>query len=338
MRKLFSISLALFLMIGCLSGLVPAAFAEGEESGIIGITKNPRGEIVTEGEDKFFVSHAYGYVGLIWELVSPDGETVFRGEEALRAFPGLDMAGYEGEELQLITIPYSLNGWSVRTRFIDENNDWALSEAAEITVIRGDVPAPEVKPPETGAKLKLGEKTTLSVEASSPGGDTLKYQWYRSYSAARNSGEPITGATQASFTPPEEVGLFFYYVGVWCVNGRMTSAPVYTPAVAVIYTEPEATPEPSPEPAPETEPSGTPAPEPEAAETAAPAPEPSPQAAEESRLPGGRGTLLIALGAMAVLAIFAVSVTFLIMRAVARRRGDEEEPEEKPKENTGKRS
>lgn len=303
MKKVFCILLALCLTLSGLGALSPAAFAEGEESSLIVITKSPGGEIVTEGEDALFISRASAYTGLVWQIVSPDGETVFDNDAALNAFSGLDMAGLEGEELTLVSIPYSLNGWSVRTKFIDRNGDWALTDAAKITVIRGDVPSPEVKTKSSGAQLTLGESKTLSVEATSPGGDTVKYQWYRSYSAARNSGEPIVGATAASYTPPEELGQVFYFVGVWCVNGRLSSAPVYTAPVAIVYTEPAPTPTPQP--------------------TETPAPLPSPVMQSES---GGRSglfnsgnALAAAIGAMALLTAFAIGVTFLLLRLIGKK-------------------
>ena len=308
MKRLLALCLALLTAILCLSQMSTPAFADNAESRVITITKQPYGEIVTEGEDALFVARARGNLGLIWQLVSPDGQTVFNNDEALNAFPGLDMAGYETEELTLISIPYSLNGWSVRAKFIDTENDYAMSDPAPITVIRGLVPSPEVTPKSSGARLTLGEKKTLSVEATSPGGDTLKYQWYRSYSAARNSGEPILGATEAHYTPPEELGQRFYYVGVWCVNGRMSSAPIYTTPVAIVYTAPAATPEPQP-----------------TAETTAP-PAPT-RSGSGSSLSLGHNALRMLLGGLALLTVIAVTMTVLILRTIGKRRGGGDKPE-----------
>ena len=308
MKRLFSILLALCLTLACVSGICPAAFAEGEESSVIVITKTPGSERVTEGEDALFVSRAAAYTGLVWQLVSPDGETVFDNDAALNAFPGLDMSGFEGEELTLISIPYSLNGWSVRTKFIDRDGNWALTDEAQIVVLRGAVPAPEVRLKSSGAQLKAGERKTLSVEATSPGGDVLKYQWYRSYSAARNSGEPILGATGSSYTPPEETGQVFYYAGVWCVNGRMSSAPVYTSPVAIIYTAAAVTPEPEPTPEP------TPLPT---------LPPPSRSEPGENFFDRSNA-FAIAFGGMAMLTALAIGLAWLLLRAIGRKQEREE--------------
>ena len=232
----------------------PEAFA-ANDGGPFEITKHPGGETVNEGDDAMFVSRAKNYVGLVWLFVSPDGSVVYENTEALDAFPGLEMGGVETEELQLISIPYTMNGWYVQTRFFDAYGGAHLTDRAQITVEQGLVASPRVTMKSGGAKLTLGEERTLAVEAASPGGDPIKYQWYRSYSAARTSGEAILGATESEYTPPEELGQVFYFVGVWCVRGRDASAPIYTAPVAIVYTAPEAAPE--PEPTPETTPSPT---------------------------------------------------------------------------------
>ena len=165
MKKLFSFLLSLLLLLPVLGAMAPAALAAGDSEVVI--TKSPYGEIVTEGEGTFFTAHAYNYTGLIWLIVSPDGETVYENNEAEEAFPGLEMAGFEGEELHLMSIPYALNGWCVQARFLDARGRAALTDMAEITVIRGEVPSPSVTPKSAGARLSPGQSKTLTVEASS---------------------------------------------------------------------------------------------------------------------------------------------------------------------------
>lgn len=305
MKKLFSFLLSLLLLLPVLGAMAPAALAAGDSEVVI--TKSPYGEIVTEGEGTFFTAHAYNYTGLIWLIVSPDGETVYENNEAEEAFPGLEMAGFEGEELHLMSIPYALNGWCVQARFLDARGRAALTDMAEITVIRGEVPSPSVTPKSAGARLSPGQSKTLTVEASSPDGDELKYQWYKSYSAYRNTGEAIPGATEASYTPEEEIGALYYFVGVWCVRGRETSAPVYTAPVAIVYTAPEATPTPEPTPVP------------------------TPEATPPANSGGGlsfvnRGNAIaVAAGAVVILTAAAVGVTVLLLRVIGGRRIDDEE-------------
>ena len=221
------------------------------------------------------------------------------------------MAGFEGEELELISIPYAMDGWYVQTRFLDSDGDAYLTDRAQITVLQGLVAAPRVKLLSGGARLSPGESRTLTVEASSPGGDPLKYQWYRSYSAARNSGEAILGATEASYTPPEEIGQVFYYVGVWCIRGRDASTPIYTAPVAIVYTEnaPSAAPEP----------------------TAAPTPAPTapPNRGGPNPLIDSDSAVFTAAAALLILTLLAVSVTVLILHVIGKkqRRAEESEKE-----------
>ena len=304
-KKLFSLLLALLALLS-FSGTAAAA---DEESDVI-ITKNPGGEIVTEGDDALFISRARNYTGLIWLIVSPDGETVYENNKAVEVFPGLEMSGFEGEELTLTSIPYAMDGWYVQTRFLDARGRAALTDVAKITVLRGDVPSPSVTPKSAGARLSPGQTKTLTVEAVSPGGDELKYQWYKSYSIYRNSGEAILGATGPNYTPEEEIGQVFYYVGVWCVRGRETSAPIFTAPIAIVYTEAEPTPAP--------------------AATATPAPESTPPANRGGANPlfNSGNALAFAIGAIAALTVLAVTVTALVLRAIGKKQDDDEEDDE----------
>ena len=311
MKKWSCVILALLLLCVCALPSAPAAFADEEDGGWLVITKSPSGETVNEGDDAKFISRARNYVGLVWLFISPDGQTVYENNEAEEAFPGLEMAGFEGEELELISIPYAMDGWYVQTRFLASDGDAYLTDRAQITVLQGLVAAPRVKLLSGGARLSPGESRTLTVEASSPGGDPLKYQWYRSYSAARNSGEAILGATEASYTPPEEIGQFFYYVGLWCIRGRDASTPIYTAPVAIVYTEnaPSAAPEP----------------------TAAPTPAPTapPNRGGPNPLIDSDSAVFTAAAALLILTLLAVSVTVLILHVIGKkqRRAEESEKE-----------
>ena len=313
MKKICSVLLALLLLCLAATAAAPEVRAAGE--GDLVITKDPGGETVNEGDDAMFVSRADNYVGLVWLIVSPDGSTVYENNTAEDAFPGLEMGGVETEELQLISIPYAMDGWYVQTRFLDAYGNAYLTRRAQITVVQGLVASPKISMKSGGARLTSGQTHTLSVEAASPGNDTIKYQWYRSYSAARNSGEPILGATDAEYTPPEEIGQVFYYVGVWCVRGHDASSPIYTTPVAIEYSRPEATaaPELTPEPTP--------------------APTTPPNRGGPNPLLSGSNPLFTAVAALLVLTVLALIVTAIVLHAVdkkhrAKKRGRKEDPED----------
>ena len=308
MKKVLCTLLALLML--CLAAFHTAPPSYADEGGWLVIIKSPIGEEVNEGDDAKFISRAENYIGLVWLFISPDGRTVYENNEAEEAFPGLELAGVDGEELELVSIPFSMNGWYVQTRFIDADGDAYLTERAQIIVLQGVVPSPHgVKLLSGGARLSLGESKTLAVDAASPSNDPLKYQWYRSYSAARNSGEPILGATESEYTPPEELGQVFYYVGVWCVRGREASSPIYTAPVAIVYSEPEAAPtqENVPEPTP--------------------LPTPPPNRGGANPLFDGGNALLTAIIALLLITLLAVISTVLILYAVRKKQEERESSE-----------
>ena len=308
MKKAICLLAALLML--CLATFcgAPASYAEG---GRLEITKSPGGETVNEGDDALFTARARNYIGIVWLIVSPDGRTVYENNSAEEAFPGLEMAGFDGEELELLSIPITMNGWYVQTRFIDAEGRGYLSERAQIIVVQGLVPAPHgVKLLSGGARLSVGESKTLAVQAESPGGDPIRYQWYRSYSAARNSGDPILGATESEYTPPEELGQVFYYVGVWCVRGRDASAPIFTAPVAIVYS--------APEPAPEEEPVPDPT----------PVPTPPPNRGGPNPLLSGADPMLTVIVVLLVITLLAVSVTVLILHVAGKKQRRREETEE----------
>ncbi|MFN3760140.1 MAG: PKD-like domain-containing protein [Algoriphagus aquaeductus] len=64
--------------------------------------------------------------------------------------------------------------------------------------------------------------SAISVSATGPG--TLTYQWYSNSSNSNSGGTPISGATNASFTPPSATtGTTYYYVEVTSACETITS-------------------------------------------------------------------------------------------------------------------
>ena len=138
-KKLFCILLALLTLCLAAGYAAPASYAEEDDGGWLVITKSPSGETVSEGDDAMFISRARNYAGLVWLIISPDGTTVYENNEAEDIFPGLEMSGFEGEELTLASIPFSMDGWYVQTRFLNESGEAFLTERAQISVVQGVV-------------------------------------------------------------------------------------------------------------------------------------------------------------------------------------------------------
>ncbi|MCX6210100.1 MAG: hypothetical protein NTZ59_11560, partial [Bacteroidetes bacterium] len=115
--------------------------------------------------------------------------------------------------------------YNVRARISNGAYCSAVSSLGSVTI----TPPPGMvaitgQPDTTTRSLKLNATaTTLSVTAT--GADTLRYQWYINTTANINGGNPILGATSASYTPATtDGGTFYYYCIVSNACSQVTSA------------------------------------------------------------------------------------------------------------------
>jgi formylglycine-generating enzyme required for sulfatase activity len=87
-----------------------------------------------------------------------------------------------------------------------------------------------------------GTATALSVSATVDDGGTLSYQWYSNMANSSTEGTLISGATQASYTPPTTAsGTVYYHVVVTNTNNSATgakTAAVTSNAAAITVTAP----------------------------------------------------------------------------------------------------
>lgn len=93
-----------------------------------------------------------------------------------------------------------------------------------------------------------GQAEAMSVEAESPDGGTITYQWYRNIEATTEYSAAIDGATTMVYTPPTDViGTIYYYVVVTNTNGahaaqaRTAFAPIQTASSVPVIPAASAT-------------------------------------------------------------------------------------------------
>ena len=218
-------------------------------AGEIKITKQPTGETVEEGGRAVFIARAENAASFVWRIVSPDTTNTYPAKDAPDYFKGLKVSGTDSDRLVLENIPASMNGWKAECKFIAaDGKTYLCTNGAIITVKKAEVALkrPTINTQPSGVTKTVGEGTTLTVSASDTNnGGTLKYQWYSNTSASNNGGTLISGATSASYTPPQTEGTVYYFASVWSTKGGQNSDRVNTGAVAVTYTAAVATPAPS---------------------------------------------------------------------------------------------
>lgn len=232
------------------------------------ITKSPTPETCEEGGSALFISAAENYSLVEWRIVTADGNNCWRNETEIKSkFPGVQVDIYTGEDnreyLSLKTIPYSMNGFYVETKFTSKDKksfELTQSHAALLTVERTNLEQAKINSNPANASLQPGQTTQLSVSATSPDGNTLKYQWYRNANPSTSGGTLIQGATSPSYTPLQEGGTVYYYCAVINTNGERSSVPSYSSVASVTYIEPAAEPEqPTPQAPAETPDTNAPA-------------------------------------------------------------------------------
>ena len=212
-----------------------------------------------------------------------------------------------------------MDGWKAVCCFKGSGGE-AVSDGALIRVKKAAHIA-IIKEQPRDAELALGESCTLTVQASSPNGGTLQYQWY---SVASEDAEPlaISKATRSAYTVPEKEGTVYYRVGIVNVKDNTRSEEVFSRLVAVTYTAASPTPAPTPEPTPE--PTAVPTPEPQAPIITEIEEEPE----TEKQNSSGKGLIFAALGFLAVAVVVGATLLILYLTGKLGKGRRNEEPED----------
>ena len=242
------------------------------------ITKHPTGETVDEGGKAMFISRADNCKGFVWRLVSADTTNTIPAAEAADHFKGLKVEGADTDTLVLDNIPASLNGWAVECKFTGNDGSLLYSNGAVIHVNSAKPSSPKISNQPSAADAEVGKSVTLSVNATAETGCALSYQWYSCGETGKDAPKAVSGATSASFTPPQTEGTVYYCVDVFASRDGAKSDAVRSSLVAVTYT---AAPEPTPTPAP--------APTEAPAETAAPSSDDASASADADKNAGSSG-------------------------------------------------
>lgn len=281
------------------------------------VTKSPTSETVDEGGRALFVARATDYNSITW-YVSKNGVT-YQAVDAPYYFPGLTVSGTGGETLTLNNIPLSMDGWLVQAKFLGGAGT-VYSGQAKVNVKSTYIAPPAVQQPDN-VVMNPGEEATIRVNAASPDGSAMEYQWYELLESNSYRATPIEGACGPTLTVDYAEGERYYNCEVWCYNNKYASEAVYTEIITV--TGKPAPTEPAPTEAPTQPAETTPAPTETApvptetvpAQTAAtesatqptqPAPQPQPQAKDH--------TVAYIVGGVAVVAMIcctAVLITVL---------------------------
>lgn len=123
------------------------------------ITKHPGKETVTEGGFAQFTAKADYTKEFKWQLISPNGKTVYDCKDAAKNFDGVKITGYDKDRLKLDNIPLTMNGWKVRCVFTGGGGT-VNSETATITVLEKDE--------ETEPTTEATEPTTETPSETTP--------------------------------------------------------------------------------------------------------------------------------------------------------------------------
>lgn len=130
------------------------------------ITKHPGKETVTEGGFAQFTARADYTKEYKWQLISPNGKTVYDCKDAAKHFDGVKITGYDKDRLKLENIPLTMDGWKVRCIFTGGGGT-VNSETAKITVLEKTEetePTTEATEPPTEPPVQTTPEPTESTE------------------------------------------------------------------------------------------------------------------------------------------------------------------------------
>ena len=134
---------------------------------------------------------------------------------------------------------WSGSSQNVEFSFAAQNRAASIKVTFEVAGAAPGCTAPSITTQPVGATYMqndVADALTVSVDACDNISGTLSYQWYSNTTASNDGGTLISGAEDASYTPPTDVaGVFYYY----CYIMQGTDAGVVSDVVAVSVEGPE---------------------------------------------------------------------------------------------------
>ena len=111
---------------------------------------------------------------------------------------------------------------------------------AQVGVAAPAAPVIDAAAPDCVLPMEL-EPPLLSVDAHSPDGGELEYQWYSALVSDGSDASAVSGAVFREYTPPVLPGTAYYRAAVWSVSGGARSEAAYSRWIAVTFTFPVTT-------------------------------------------------------------------------------------------------
>ena len=136
------------------------------QQNLVQITKSPTSETVQAGGSAVFIAYADNSTGIVWITVSPDAKTAYDINNAVTAFPSLQVSGQGTSVLTLSNIPYEMDGWRIQAYFTG-NGGPLYTAGAYLTVLQqgswGTVPPGGSTAPGGGGSTAPGDSTEAAV-------------------------------------------------------------------------------------------------------------------------------------------------------------------------------
>jgi hypothetical protein len=194
------------------------------------ITAHPQGATYNQGIVATALSAAAtspdgGIISYQWysnTSNSNGGGTLISGETSSTYTPPTTTAGTVYYYAAVTNTNTSVNGNT--TASLASNTAAIIVTPAGVT----NAALPNITAHPQGATYNQGAAAALSVNATSPDGGNISYQWYSNTSSSNSGGTLISGETSSTYTPPTTTaGTIYYYAVVintnTSVNGNTTA-------------------------------------------------------------------------------------------------------------------